>query len=102
MHGTLTLVSMTTFGSGTLITSTAHLLVLIGSNCLAFGLLSLGLVCCLAPALAAEMYGLPLPSPNDATTLAWVRVAGLRDAGLGLAALALFMTQRSAGSRCQQ
>ena len=63
------------------------------------GLLSLGLVCCLSPAFAAEMYGLPLPSPNDAMTLAWVRVAGLRDAGLGLAALALFVTQRSAGSR---
>ena len=71
----------------------AHLLVLIGSVILGSGLIGLGGVCCLAPATAAELYGLPVQLDE---AVAWVRVAGLRDAGLGVAAFALLAYQRPA------
>ena len=71
----------------------AHLLVLIGSVIMGSGLIGLGGVCCLAPATAAQLYGLPVQLDE---AVAWVRVAGLRDAGLGVAAFALLAYQRSA------
>ena len=71
----------------------AHLLVLIGSVIMGSGLIGLGGVCCLAPATAAQLYGLPVQLDE---AVAWVRVAGLRDAGLGVAAFALLAYQRPA------
>ena len=71
----------------------AHLLVLIGSTIMGSGLIGLGAICCAAPATAAELYGLPVQLDE---ALAWVRVAGLRDAGLGVATFALLAYQRPA------
>ena len=71
----------------------AHLLVLIGSVIMGSGLIGLGGVCCLAPATAAQLYGLPVQLDE---AVAWVRVAGLRDAGLGVAVFALLAYQRPA------
>ena len=70
----------------------AHLLVLVGSTIMAVGLVSLGAMCCVDPATAAELYGLPVQRDE---AVAWVRVAGLRDAALGVATLAL-LAQRCA------
>tara|TARA_B110001452_G_scaffold40313_1_gene30869 strand:- start:1676 stop:2146 length:471 start_codon:yes stop_codon:yes gene_type:complete len=75
----------------------AHALVLLGSNIMATGLTALGAVCCFDPAGAAELYGIPLPvGEAGPAAIAWVRVSGLRDAGLGLATFALFAFHRPA------
>ena len=71
----------------------AHLLVLVGSTIMGSGLVGLGAMCCAAPATAAELYGLPVQLDE---AVAWVRVAGLRDAGLGVATFALLAYQRPA------
>ena len=71
----------------------AHLLVLVGSTIMGSGLIGLGAMCCIAPATAAELYGLPV---QLAEAVAWVRVTGLRDAGLGVATFALLAYQRPA------
>ena len=71
----------------------AHLLVLVGSTIMAVGLVSLGAMCCVDPATAAELYGLPVQRDE---AVAWVRVAGLRDAALGVATLALLACHRPA------
>ena len=71
----------------------AHLLVLVGSTIMGSGLIGLGAMCCIAPATAAELYGLPVQLDE---AVAWVRVAGLRDAGLGVATFALLAYQRPA------
>ena len=70
--------------------SIAHLLFNIGSVCLSLGLSVLGICCMVDPATAATLYGLP------SNNIPWVQVAGLRDLGLGLAAIALFLCCPSA------
>lgn len=75
----------------------AHTLVMLGSNIMATGLTVLGIVCCFDPVGAAELYGIPLPAGEAGpAAIAWVRVSGLRDAGLGLATFALFACHRQA------
>ena len=64
----------------------AHLLFHIGTCCLCCGLTVLGIMSMVAPAAAAELYGLPIQAET-----AWVRVAGLRDIGLAVAAAALYL-----------
>ena len=73
----------------------AHALVLLGSNVMAAGLLSLGIVCIVAPTTAAKLYGISI-NAEDAASIAWVRVAGVRDAGLALATWAIFALHRPA------
>lgn len=55
----------------------------LGANIQGLGLIALGLLCMVDPVFASKMYG--LPTVHDE----WVIVAGIRDAGLGLATLAL-------------
>ena len=68
----------------------ARFLFNLGSMCLSLGLVSLGLVCMVAPGLAAELYGLPVESGR---AIAWVEVAGLRDLGLGITAFVLYVCE---------
>ena len=72
----------------------AHFLTLLGSNIMGCGLILLGVACCIVPAAAAELYGVPVPAIGS--SVAWVQVAGLRDAGLGIATLALAQFNRPA------
>ena len=72
----------------------AHFLTLLGSNIMGCGLILLGVACCVAPTAAAEMYGVAAAGSPPAIT--WVQIAGLRDAGLGIATLALFAINRPA------
>ena len=65
----------------------AHFLRVLGSVILSFGLIALGIVCLVNPEFASIMYGLPVGSASG--DMRWVLVAGLRDFGLGVAALAL-------------
>ena len=55
----------------------------LGANIQGLGLVALGLCCVVNPVFASSLYGLPTVR-NE-----WVIVAGIRDAGLGLATLAL-------------
>mmetsp|Transcript_38945 Transcript_38945/g.72430 ORF Transcript_38945/g.72430 Transcript_38945/m.72430 type:complete len:145 (-) Transcript_38945:327-761(-) len=66
----------------------------LASCCLGFGLIGLGLGCFIDPATSSKMYGIPL-DPED-PALRWVKVAGARDASLGIGTLALFIYQPSA------
>jgi hypothetical protein len=66
---------------------------------LAIGMAALGVVACLAPGLASALYGVPEDQPAGR---AWVRAAGLRDAGLAVA-LAACLAQGwtgAAGAPC--
>ena len=65
----------------------AHVLFHIGTCCLVTGLSVLGLLSMRMPSIAAELYGLPVSSTEAA---AWVKVAGLRDFGLAIAAAAIY------------
>ena len=67
------------------VASIAHLLFNIGSVFLSLGLTGLGVLCMVSPGTAATLYG--LPSDN----IPWVQVAGLRDLGLGLASISLYL-----------
>ena len=60
----------------------------LGTGCLVFGLSVLGILSVALPLVASEMYGLPASDPS---ATAWVSVAGLRDLGLAMAALALYL-----------
>ena len=66
----------------------AHFLFNLGSACLSMGLIGLGIGCLALPDASAEMYGLPTQEGAP-----WVMVAGLRDLGLGVAAVALFLLE---------
>ena len=73
------------------LTGVAHILFLVGSVCLSVGLTALGIMCWFAPGLAAEQYGIePCRLPSGIRS-EWVQVAGLRDLGLGLATLGLYL-----------
>ena len=62
----------------------AHFLRVLGANIMGLGLLALGCACLVNPIAASVMYGLPVTEDTR-----WVVVAGIRDAGLGAATLAL-------------
>lgn len=62
----------------------AYFLTRLGAFLLGAGLIGLGGMCAVMPEAAAQIYG--LPSKGDTR---WVVVAGARDFGLGVAALAL-------------
>ena len=73
------------------VTGVAHILFHVGSVCLSVGLTALGIMCWFAPSLAAEQYGIePCRLPSGIRS-EWVQVAGLRDLGLGLATLGLYL-----------
>lgn len=73
------------------VTGVAHILFHVGSVCLSLGLTALGIMCWFAPGLAAEQYGIePCRLPSGIRS-EWVQVAGLRDLGLGLATLGLYL-----------
>ena len=69
------------------VSDVAHLLTNVGAICLSVGLMALGVVSMLAPAMASALYGLPT------TEAAWVQVAGLRDLGLGGCTLAVYVVE---------
>mmetsp|Transcript_148321 Transcript_148321/g.476286 ORF Transcript_148321/g.476286 Transcript_148321/m.476286 type:complete len:177 (-) Transcript_148321:94-624(-) len=85
----LTLMART--GHLTCIAWLAHLVRLLGTACLGFGLLGLGAASIVNPVMASAMFGLPVT-----TDLVWVQVAGVRDIALGLGTLAIWMFYRPA------
>jgi len=56
------------------------------SGIFALGLVFIGLLALLSPAVASIMFGIPASAPD---TLSWVRLAGVRDIALGLLLLAV-------------
>ena len=70
----------------TTVAEAARILRVLGANIMGVGLLALGAACLFDPAAASVMYGLPATERHG---LRWVVVAGIRDAGLGVATLAL-------------
>jgi hypothetical protein len=69
----------------------SHFLVQLGSVVMAIGLIGLSIVCTVAPNTASEMYGLSLQD-----TSGWLAATGLRDFGLGVSTIALFVFDRPA------
>ena len=69
-------------------------LTVIGSCCLSFGLIALGVLSTLAPAFAAVTYGMPIGT--GASEAGWVTATGMRDFGLGLSALLLLRERPAA------
>jgi hypothetical protein len=70
----------------------AHFLTLLGTGILGAGLTGLGLVCFIAPAVAADAFGLPMTALD---TRAWVYVCGARDLCIGIMFTALLLSPPS-------
>mmetsp|Transcript_69290 Transcript_69290/g.123399 ORF Transcript_69290/g.123399 Transcript_69290/m.123399 type:complete len:157 (+) Transcript_69290:84-554(+) len=78
----------------------SHMLVLLGSTAMSFGLMALGVLCIAAPQFSSKMYGLPLAKLSDtggkSEGIPWVDVVGLRDFCIGVGGLAFFLCQPKA------